>query len=132
MRSHGHAVDLSWHNFLVCTSDIKHQASILLSWMEADEGESSRMQVCDYEPELNTRPNDGKCDREGNFVIGSYNNNHRQDEKNIAGMWRLSKDDKSLTEIMDYRFRCSNTIAFDQTGTKIYFCDTVSFAPKRR
>lgn len=62
-------------------------------------------------------------------MIGSYNNNHRQDEKNIAGMWRLSKDDKSLTEIMDYRFRCSNTIAFDQTGTKIYFCDTVSEAP---
>ena len=85
--------------------------------------------MCDYEPDLNTRPNDGKCDREGNFVIGSYNNNHRQDEKNIAGMWRLSKDDKSLTEIMDYRFRCSNTIAFDQTGTKIYFCDTVSEAP---
>jgi len=89
-----------------------------------DPGTGASEKVCDYEPDLNTRPNDGKCDRDGNFVIGSYNNNHRQDEKNIAGMWRLSKDDKSLTEIMDYRFRCSNTIAFDQSGTKIYFCDT--------
>lgn len=80
--------------------------------------------MCDFEPDLNTRPNDGKCDREGNFVIGSYNNNHRTDELNIAGMWRLNAADKSLTEILDYRFRCSNTIAFDKAGSTIYFCDT--------
>ena len=36
--------------------------------------------LCDFEPELGslTRPNDGRVDREGNFVIGSYNNAHRQ------------------------------------------------------
>ena len=28
------------------------------------------MRICEYEPGLNTRPNDGKCDRAGNFVIG--------------------------------------------------------------
>uniref|UniRef100_A0A7S0VDI7 SMP-30/Gluconolactonase/LRE-like region domain-containing protein n=1 Tax=Hemiselmis tepida TaxID=464990 RepID=A0A7S0VDI7_9CRYP len=93
-----------------------------LAWYDPETGAQDK--VCAYEEGLNTRPNDGKCDREGNFVIGSYNNNHRNDQKNIAGLWRLSKGDLSLTEILDYRFRCSNTIAFDAKGTTMYFCDT--------
>lgn len=59
--------------------------------------------ICDYEDGLNTRPNDAKVDRHGNFVIGSYNNNHREDKQNIAGLWRLNPVDLTLTEILDYR-----------------------------
>ena len=73
---------------------------------------------------LNTRANDGKCDADGNWVIGGYNNNHRNDKLNITGLWRLNAKDMSLEEILDYRFRCSNTIAFSPDGGAMYFCDT--------
>lgn len=93
-----------------------------LAWWSLETGETVR--ICEYEPGLNTRPNDGKCDRAGNFVIGSYNNNHREDKQNIAGLWRLNAVDLSLEEVLDYRFRCSNTIAFSPDGAQVYFCDT--------
>ena len=92
-----------------------------LSWFVPSSGEVEK--ICDYEADLNTRPNDGKCDRMGNFVIGGYNNNHRNDGLNITGCWRLTKH-LVLEEIMDYRFRCSNTIAFNPAGDVMYFCDT--------
>jgi L-arabinonolactonase len=94
-----------------------------LAWWDPEKPNES-VKICDYEPGLNTRPNDGKCDRQGNFVIGSYNNNHREDKLNIAGLWRLGAKDSSLQEILDYRFRCSNTIAFSPSGDHVYFCDT--------
>ena len=94
-----------------------------LAWWDPEKPNES-VKICDYEPGLNTRPNDGKCDRQGNFIIGSYNNNHREDKLNIAGLWRLNAKDSSLTEILDYRFRCSNTIAFSPNGDEMYFCDT--------
>ena len=59
--------------------------------------------ICDFEPDLNTRPNDAKCDHAGNFIVGGYNNNHRKDELNITGCWRLTKE-LLLEEIMDYRY----------------------------
>ena len=37
-----------------------------------------KTRLTDFEPGLNTRPNDGRVDRSGNFIIGSYNNDHRQ------------------------------------------------------
>ena len=94
-----------------------------LSWWDPSKPNEMR-KICDYEPGLNTRPNDGKCDRQGNFIIGSYNNNHREDKLNIAGLWRLNSKSLELEEIMDYRFRCSNTIAFSANGETMYFCDT--------
>lgn len=83
--------------------------------------------LTDFEPGLNTRPNDGRVDREGNFVIGSYNNSHRQDGSEIGGLWRLTPDGR-LQEILDYKFRCSNCICFSPDGRIMYFCDT----PTRR
>ena len=84
--------------------------------------------ICDFEPGLDTRPNDGRVDRNGSFVIGSYNNAHRQDGKEIGGLWRLDPMDGSLVEIMDGKFRCSNCISFSPDGRTLYFCDT----PTRR
>jgi len=92
-----------------------------LCWYDPKSGKTEK--VVDFEPELNTRPNDAKCDRQGNFVIGSYNKNHREDKLNIGGLWRLNQD-LSFEEILDYRFRCSNTIAFTEAGDEVYFCDT--------
>lgn len=69
-----------------------------------------------------------RCDKEGNFVIGSYNNNHRGDGADLGGLYRLNGQTKALTEILDYRFRCSNCICFSPDGQTMYFCDT----PTRR
>lgn len=93
-----------------------------LSFWVASTGEVEK--ICDFEPGLNTRPNDAKCDRTGNFIIGGYNNNHREDKLNITGLWRLSKKTLELEEILDYKFRCSNTVAFSPAGDDMYFCDT--------
>jgi len=38
-----------------------------LSWYDLETGKIEK--VCDYEPELNTRPNDGKVDHQVMFVI---------------------------------------------------------------
>jgi len=84
--------------------------------------------ITPFEEGLNTRPNDGRVDKAGNFVVGSYNNNHRGDGQDIAGLYRLSAETKELTEILGYRFRCSNCICFSPDGATMFFCDT----PTRR
>ena len=59
-----------------------------------------------------------RVDKAGNFVIGSYNNNHRGDGQDIGGLYRMSAASKQLTEILPYKFRCSNCICFSPDGTK--------------
>ena len=87
----------------------------------------SARKIADFERKLDTRPNDGRVDRAGNFVIGSYNNAHRQDGAEIGGLWRLSPDGR-MQEILDYKFRCSNCVCFSPDGAVMYFTDT----PTRR
>jgi L-arabinonolactonase len=93
-----------------------------LAWFDQDTGAVQK--ICDFEEGLDTRANDGKCDGAGNWVIGGYSNNHRDDKLNITGLWRLNAKDMSFEEILDYRFRCSNTIAFSPDRGSMYFCDT--------
>ena len=61
-----------------------------------------------------------------------YNNYHRAGASggdDNAGLYQISgADARSITEILDYRFRVSNCICFSPEGTTIYFCDT----PTRR
>ena len=72
-----------------------------LSWFNPETGAVQK--IVDFEDGLNTRANDGKCDVDGNWVIGGYNNNHRNDKLNITGLWRLNAKDMSFEEILDYR-----------------------------
>lgn len=67
-------------------------------------------------------------DRDGNFVIGSYNNQHRANGQDIGGLYRLEAGTTQLSEILDYTFRCSNCICFSPDGRMMFFCDT----PTRR
>ncbi|GAX85564.1 hypothetical protein CEUSTIGMA_g12979.t1 [Chlamydomonas eustigma] len=83
--------------------------------------------LTDFERPLDTRPNDGRVDRFGSFVVGSYNNAHRQDGAEIGGLWRLNPDG-NMQEILDYKFRCSNCVCFSPDGLTMYFTDT----PTRR
>ncbi len=97
----------------------------LESGLHAYEPSSRKLKLLsEFEPGLNTRPNDGRVDRFGNFVIGSYNNAHRVDGQPIGGLWRLPANGGELEEVLDYKFRCSNCICFNRAGTTMFFCDT--------
>ena len=76
-----------------------------------------------------TRPNDGRVDRDGNLVVGMYNQYHRAgatEGSNNAGLFRLSASSLEWEEILDYRFRVSNCICFSGDGRTMYFGDTPS------
>ena len=85
--------------------------------------------LADVLPERNqnTRPNDGRVDRAGNFVYGSYNNFHRGGSDvgaANAGLYRLDSATGAVTEVLDYKFRVSNGICFTGDGASVFFCDT--------
>jgi triosephosphate isomerase len=76
--------------------------------------------------EGNTRPNDGRVDRDGRMVMGMYNNYHRagasQGEDN-SGLYRFGAD-FDYEELLDYKFRVSNCCCFPADGRTVYFADT--------
>jgi len=77
------------------------------------------------EPHGLTRLNDARVDRAGQLVVGAYNNFHRAGVTagdDNAGLYRLGAS--GLEEILDYRFRVSNAIAFSPDGRTMYFCDS--------
>jgi len=74
----------------------------------------------------NTRPNDGRVDRQGRFVFGMYNNYHREGVsagENNAGIYRLNSK-LEVEQLLDYKYRVSNCICFPADGKTMYFCDT--------
>lgn len=79
--------------------------------------------LSEFEFGLNTRSNDGRVDRVGFFVIGSYNNVYCVDVVFIGGLWCLFGNGGELEEILDYKFRCSNCICFLRLGMMMFFCD---------
>jgi len=85
---------------------------------------------CDRpEQQETTRPNDGRVDREGNLVIGMYNNYHRAGAsagQNNCGLYRLCPTTRTLRSLFPpgYKYRVSNCISFSPDGRTMYFCDT--------
>lgn len=77
------------------------------------------------EPTSLTRLNDARVDRSGALVVGMYNNFHRAGAtagEDVAGLYRLGAH--GFEEILDYKFRVSNAIAFSPDGATMYFCDS--------
>eukprot|EP00543_Licmophora_paradoxa_P002721 CAMPEP_0202443782 /NCGR_PEP_ID=MMETSP1360-20130828/2961_1 /ASSEMBLY_ACC=CAM_ASM_000848 /TAXON_ID=515479 /ORGANISM="Licmophora paradoxa, Strain CCMP2313" /LENGTH=928 /DNA_ID=CAMNT_0049059569 /DNA_START=20 /DNA_END=2806 /DNA_ORIENTATION=+ len=73
-----------------------------------------------------TRPNDGRVDRQGRMVFGMYNNYHRSGSsagENTCSLYRLNED-LEVESLMDYKYRVSNCISFNDYGDIMYFCDT--------
>jgi triosephosphate isomerase (TIM) len=75
-----------------------------------------------------TRPNDGRVDRQGRLVFGSYNNYHRTSvgDCNVCGLYRLDAncDLESLLPDDSFKYRVSNCICFPASGNTMFFCDT--------
>lgn len=82
--------------------------------------------IVDIEPALNTRVNDGRCDRQGRFVFGTKDEGENASPRAIGGFYRLNRD-LSLERLPLPAPAISNSIAFSPDGATMYYCDS----PKR-
>lgn len=77
--------------------------------------------IVDVEPELDTRLNDGRCDRQGRFVFGTKHEGAPM--RAIGGFYRLNHD-LSLERLPLPAPAISNSISFSPDGATMYFCDS--------
>lgn len=77
--------------------------------------------IVDVEPGLDTRLNDGRCDRQGRFVFGTKHEG--ADLRPVGGFYRLGHD-LSLERLPLPSPAISNSIAFSPDGATMYFCDS--------
>lgn len=79
--------------------------------------------IADVEAGLNTRLNDGKCDRAGNFVFGMKD--EADSPQAIGGFYRLNAD--LHLERLPLPFAAiANSIAFSPDGSRMYYCDSLT------
>lgn len=80
--------------------------------------------ICDVEPEIaTTRINDGRCDRQGNFVFGTMNEDPRRER--IGSFYRL-RAGLQLEKLPLGGVAIPNSICFNPDGTRMYYCDTTA------
>ncbi len=77
--------------------------------------------IRDVEPALNTRINDGRCDRQGRFVFGTKD--EASPVKKIGGFYRLNRD-LTLERLPLPAPAIANGIAFSPDGATMYHCDS--------
>ncbi|HEY1609971.1 MAG TPA: SMP-30/gluconolactonase/LRE family protein, partial [Paraburkholderia sp.] len=90
-----------------------------LAFFDLTTGETRH--IVDVEPGLNTRVNDGRCDRQGRFVFGTKDES--APAKPIGGFYRLNHD-LSLERLPLPAPAISNSIAFSPDGATMYYCDS--------
>jgi L-arabinonolactonase len=92
-----------------------------LAFYRIDTGEVDR--ICDVEVHLpGTRLNDGRCDRQGRFVFGMFNQDS-DPRAAIGGFYRL-RHDLTLERLPLPAAAIANSICFSPDGATIYFCDS--------
>jgi L-arabinonolactonase len=78
--------------------------------------------ICEIEPEQETtRLNDGRCDRFGNFVFGTLNEEPRRAK--IGSFYRLNAD-LHLEKLPLGGVAIPNSICFSPDGRSMYYCDS--------
>ncbi len=78
-------------------------------------------QIVEVEPGMNTRVNDGRCDRQGRFVFGTKD--EASPVRTIGGFYRLNRD-LTLERLPLPSPAISNSIAFSPDGATMYYCDS--------
>lgn len=82
--------------------------------------------VCEVEPGLPTRCNDGACDRQGRFVFGTLHEPADGGAKQpIGSFWRLGAD-LVLERLPLEGVAISNSLAFSPDGGTLYYCDSAT------
>lgn len=82
--------------------------------------------IATIEPELSTRLNDGRCDRAGNFVFGTFNEVQEagQSRLPIGRFYRLNAADLSLETLALKQVAIANSICFSPDGATMYYADS--------
>ena len=92
-----------------------------LSLFDPDADAATVQHVADVEPERDdTRLNDGRCDRHGNFVFGTKN---ERDSKASGGYYQFSFA-RGLRQLALPAAAIPNSICFSHDGGTMYFCDS--------
>jgi L-arabinonolactonase len=91
-----------------------------LAFFDLATGETRR--IVDIEPDLTTRVNDGRCDRQGRFVFGTKDES--TPARPVGGFYRLNTD-LSLERLPLPAPAISNSIAFSPDGATMYYCDSL-------
>jgi L-arabinonolactonase len=78
--------------------------------------------LIDVEAGLTTRLNDGRCDRQGNFVFGTFN--EAEPRLPIGSFYRLKADGLRLERLELDSVAIANSICFSPDGTTMYYCDS--------
>ena len=90
-----------------------------LDFWDFKSGQTQRIQ--NFESDLaTTRTNDGRCDRQGRFIVGGMNEADNGDP--ISNVYRLDSD-LNLYQIIS-NVTCANSTCFSPDGTIMYFADT--------
>lgn len=83
--------------------------------------------ICDVEPDIpSTRINDGRCDRQGRFVFGMFNQAEHPKHA-LGGFYRLNLD-LSLERLPLPNAAIANSICFSPNGRRMYFADSAQKA----
>ncbi|MGF6547743.1 SMP-30/gluconolactonase/LRE family protein [Paraburkholderia youngii] len=90
-----------------------------LAFFDLEKG--STQHIVDVEPGMNTRVNDGRCDRQGRFVFGTKDESGQR--QTVGGFYRLNHD-LSLERLPLPAPAISNSIAFSPDGATMYYCDS--------
>jgi L-arabinonolactonase len=76
--------------------------------------------ICEVEAGLTTRLNDGRCDRQGRFVFGTFN--QVEPRERIGGFYRLSG--KQLERLPLPACAIANSICFSPDGATMYYANS--------
>ena len=90
-----------------------------LAFYDPKTGQTEKIQ--DLEPDLiSTRMNDGRCDRQGRFIIGGMDESGNGEA--ISNVYRVDSD-LSVHKIIS-GVACANSTCFSPDGRVMYFADT--------
>jgi L-arabinonolactonase len=92
-----------------------------LSFFDFSSGAFTR--ICDVEADIpSTRLNDGRCDRQGRFVFGTFNQ-HDNPRAPVGSFYRLNRD-LSLERLPLGGVAIANSICFSPDGRTMYYADS--------
>jgi L-arabinonolactonase len=90
-----------------------------LAFWDPETGKMAKIK--DFEPDLaTTRTNDGRCDRQGRFIVGGIDESGKFEK--ISNVYRVGKD-SSVHKIIS-GVACANSICFSPDGRVMYFADS--------
>jgi L-arabinonolactonase len=92
-----------------------------LAWYRFSSGAVTR--IADVEADLpSTRLNDGRCDRQGRFVFGTFNK--ESDPRHPVGSYYRLDRDLSVERLPLQHVAIANSICFSLDGATMYYCDS--------